>query len=369
MTTMASNAILGPPEPTARPKTATLSESYVQRIVWTLAGAEAAEHYRASLAPLFDVVLPDTAGFRDQLRGYHLGSALIARARSSARTLVRSRALARLDGVDAVYVILQLSGTFQGDYDGREARGGPGSIRVLDMARPFAVSEGDGETITLSLPRERLEAATASRDAHGMAFSEPGAMSRLLVAHLEGLAQAAPDLAPAAAAASAEAAGALAAGLISSRTNGDTFHSSGVEGRLFAIARRYIDSQLDSRDLTPAAVGAHLGVSRRTLYRLFDGKHGVAGYIQQRRLDCAFNVIAQHAGPQASLAEIAYAHGFQSEAHFSRAFRARFDLRPGEARSFGQEGRRPVEVVASDSRPGEAGPADPRKLLTWLRAL
>lgn len=364
MTTMAGNAIQGPSEPTARPKTATLSESYVQRIVWTLAGAEAAEHYRSSVSSLFDVVLPDTAQFRDDLRGYHLGSAMITRVRSSARTLVRSRALARLDGVDALHVILQVSGTFQGDYDGREARGGPGSIRVLDMARPFAVSESDFETITLSLPRERLEAVTANRDAHGLVFSEPGAMLRLLVAHLEGLAQAAPDLAPAEAAASAEAASALIAGLISSRTDADATHASAVEGRLFAIARRYIDSQLDSRDLTPASVGAHLGVSRRTLYRLFDGKHGVAGYIQQRRLDRAFNVIAQHAGPQASLAEIAYAHGFQSEAHFSRAFRARFDLRPGEARSFGQEGRRPVEAVSSDSNPADAG-----KLLTWLRGL
>ncbi len=361
---MAGNASETPSERTSS-KAASLSGPYVQRVAWTLSGPEAAERYQASVAPLFEVTIPDPASFNDAVQGYHLGSALIACCRSSARTVTRSRALARLDGVDALHVILQVSGTFEGDYDGREISGGPGSIRVLDLSRPFSVVESDFETITLSLPRERMEAATAHRDAHGLVFSDPNAMSRLLVAHLEGMAQAAPDLAPAEAAAAGDAASALTAGLIGSRTDLDAGPSSAVEGRLFAIARRYIDAQLESRDLTPTAVGAHLGVSRRTLYRLFDGKHGVAGYIQQRRLDRAFNAIAQHAAPSTSLAEIAYAHGFQSEAHFSRAFRARFDLRPGEARSFGQDGRRPVDVTG----PSNADLADADKLLSWLRGL
>jgi AraC-like DNA-binding protein len=335
-------------------------ETYAQRVEWTLSGPEAAERYRASMAPLFDVALPDDADFHDHLRGYHLGPALIARRWSSARTLTRTRALARLDGVDSVHVILQVSGTFHGDFEGREIGGGSGAIRVLDMGRPFSVSESGGETIDLSLTRERVDAATGGRDAHGLVFPDRNAISGLLVDHLEGLAQAAPELALAEAAAAADAACALAAGLIGSRTDLDPAQYGPVEGRLFAIARRYIDAQLDSRELTPTAVGAHLGVSRRTLYRLFDGKHGVAGYIQQRRLDRAFNAIAQQAGPVGSLAEIAYAHGFQSEAHFSRAFRARFDMRPGEARSFGQDGRRPVDVT---------GLSEAAKLLSWLQGL
>lgn len=348
------------PGPAARLETDAPSETSARRVEWMLSGHQAAERYRTGMAPLTDVALPDDRGFHDHLRGYHLGSAVIVRRRSSARILTRTRALARLDGVDAVHVALQLSGTFQGDFDGREIGGGPGAIRMLDMGRPFCVTESDGEVIELSLARERLDAATGRRDAHGLIFPDGNAISRLLVAHLEGLARAAPELTSNEAEAAADAARALVAGLIGGRTDLDPAQHGPVEGRLFAIARRYIDAQLDSRDLTPSAVGAHLGVSRRTLYRLFDGRHGVAGYIQQRRLDRAFNAIAQHAPPAASLAEIAYAHGFQSEAHFSRAFRARFDMRPGEARSFGQDGRRPVDV---------AGLSEVDKLLSWLRGL
>lgn len=348
------------PGPAARHETDAPSETSAPRVEWMLSGHQGAERYRSGMAPLLDVALPDDMVFHDHLRGYHLGPAVVARRRSSARILTRTRALARLDGVDSVQVILQLSGTFQVDCDGREIGGGPGAIRMLDMGRPFSVTESDGEMIELSLARERLDAATGGRDAHGLVFPDGAAITRLLVAHLEGLARAAPELTPNEAAAAADAACALAAGLIGGRTGLDPAQHGPVEGRLFAIARRYIDAQLDSRDLTPTAVGAHLGVSRRTLYRLFDGKHGVAGYIQQRRLDRAFSAIAQHAPPAASLAEIAYAHGFQSEAHFSRAFRARFDMRPGEARSFGQDGRRPVEV---------AGQSEVDKLLSWLRGL
>lgn len=325
------------------------------RLAWTLSGATAAARYQADVASLFAVSFPDAATFHDQLRGWRLGAVQIARRRTSARALARSRALTQLDEAASLRVILQVSGDFQGDYDGRAAAGGPGAIRVVDMGRPFQVSETDAETLELSLSHDRIEAGP---DAHGQVFSPSNAMARLLAVCLEGLVEAASGLSPAEAVGAADAACALVAGLIGGQPRlGPTPAGEGGEGRLFLIARRYIDAQLDSRELTPAALGAHLGVSRRTLYRLFDGKHGVAGYIQQRRLDRAFDAIAQQTGPWTSLAEIAYAHGFQSEAHFSRAFRARFDLRPGEARALRGEGR-------AAETPGEAD-----KLLSWLRGL
>ena len=308
------------------------------RLAWSLAGAEAAARYQADVAPLFEVSFPDPAGFHDQLQGWRLGAVLIARRCTSARRLVRSRALAQIDETPAPRVILQVSGNFRGDYDGYEAHGGPGDIRVVDLGRPFAIAETEAETLELSLPHERLDTGP---DAHGPVFAGDQAMTRLLASHLQGLIEAAPHLAPAEALAAAEAACALALGLIGGRAEPATVQAATGESRLFMAACRYIDAQLSSRGLTPSAISAHLGVSRRTLYRLFDGQHGVAGYIQQRRLERAFDAIAQTGGPWTSLADIAYAHGFQSEAHFSRAFRARFGLRPGEARSLRREDRGP----------------------------
>lgn len=347
MTTMAIMANRVASEPPMRPT------SGRPDMEWTLAGAEAAARRQAEMAPLLEASFPDPASFHDHLRGWRLGPALIARRRASARDLVRSRALIQMDDAAAMWVTLQVSGAFRGDYDGRPAEGGPGAIRVTDMGRPFAVTESQAETLELSLPREALDAVTATRDAHGLVFSISDAMAGLLAACLTGLIEAAPRLAPVEAAAAAEALGVLSAGLIGGQPDLEPPPPGASEGRLFMIARRYIDARLDSRDLTPTAVGAHLGLSRRSLYRLFDGQHGVAGYIQQRRLERAFEAIVGRGAPGASLAEIAYAHGFQSEAHFSRAFRARFGVRPGEARTLRRD-----EVL------GAAG-AD--RLLPWLR--
>ncbi len=68
---------------------------------------------------------------------------------------------------------------------------------------------------------------------------------------------------------------------------------------------------------------------------MFEGAGGVAAYIWSRRLDLAFDAIVRSIA-RGRLADIAYAHGFQSEPHFSRAFRARFGMLPSELRELSQ---------------------------------
>lgn len=74
-----------------------------------------------------------------------------------------------------------------------------------------------------------------------------------------------------------------------------------------------------------------LGISRSALYRLFEPHGGVSAFIQGRRLD---RIHALLAAPKEhrKLSEIAYQHGFASDAHFSTAFRQRFGYSPREAR-------------------------------------
>jgi AraC-like DNA-binding protein len=66
------------------------------------------------------------------------------------------------------------------------------------------------------------------------------------------------------------------------------------------------------------------------LYRAFDSFGGVAAYITTRRLDRAFEALVARRDRALTIGEIARRHGFTSDAHFSRAFRARFGLSPRE---------------------------------------
>jgi AraC-like DNA-binding protein len=61
------------------------------------------------------------------------------------------------------------------------------------------------------------------------------------------------------------------------------------------------------------------------------------------------------------VAEIAYAHGFLSDAHFSTAFRRRYGYTPSEA-------RRGATTLRSEGGPAE--PDDvPALYLEWIRKL
>jgi AraC-like DNA-binding protein len=95
-----------------------------------------------------------------------------------------------------------------------------------------------------------------------------------------------------------------------------------------ARAVAYIERNLTSRALTPASVAEAVHVSRSTLYRMFSASGGVNRYIVRARLDQAWRTLADP-GRARRISEVAFGAGFQSEAHFCRAFRRAFGITPG----------------------------------------
>lgn len=97
-------------------------------------------------------------------------------------------------------------------------------------------------------------------------------------------------------------------------------------------ATRLIDERLMDPDLDAASLMQALGLSRSSLYRAFQAVGGVNAYIRQRRLQLARDVLAARTGPRPTVGEVAQSHGFASDSHFSRAFRAAFGHSPGALR-------------------------------------
>ncbi|GAA0655629.1 hypothetical protein GCM10009101_32160 [Brevundimonas lenta] len=100
-------------------------------------------------------------------------------------------------------------------------------------------------------------------------------------------------------------------------------------GAAFTAAVRHIEAHILSPDLGVDSLTQALGLSRATLYRSFLPAGGVNTFIRQRRLELARQVLAGRTGPHPTISEIAHAHGFASESHFSRAFRKAFGHAPG----------------------------------------
>lgn len=106
-----------------------------------------------------------------------------------------------------------------------------------------------------------------------------------------------------------------------------------VAGARRVQARCFIEAHLKDPELTPTTIARALDVSPRYLRMLFAAdRETVSGYILRRRLEeCARNLASSLWRGQ-TITEIAFAGGFNSTTHFSRAFRQQFGLTPRQYR-------------------------------------
>ncbi len=92
----------------------------------------------------------------------------------------------------------------------------------------------------------------------------------------------------------------------------------------------YVRAHLTDPGLSPEALAARHGISLRYLHALFkDTGQSVAQWIRDLRLQSAYEqLVAAPAG--ASLAQLAYACGFNDQTQFNHAFKRRYLHSPGE---------------------------------------
>ncbi len=96
--------------------------------------------------------------------------------------------------------------------------------------------------------------------------------------------------------------------------------------RMRQRAERHIHDHLDDSTMSVASIAAGLGVSPRYLHRLFEGGPQVMQWVLEQRLQASREDLATRG--TRPIADIAWACGFASPAHFSRAFKKRFGVPP-----------------------------------------
>jgi AraC-like DNA-binding protein len=117
-----------------------------------------------------------------------------------------------------------------------------------------------------------------------------------------------------------------------------------------------IRARLASAMLTPDRLSQAAGVSRSTLYRLFEPLGGVAAVIQAERLAQARRLL-EDPREHRPIQQIAQAVGFFDASVFSRAFRRAHHASPGQLRG--------ASLAGKPLPRGAAGPT-PRRLLDVL---
>ncbi|MFI5843083.1 helix-turn-helix domain-containing protein [Catenuloplanes sp. NPDC051500] len=234
-----------------------------------------------------------------------------------------------------------------GDAHGTEQRVTAGRVLVSIGPMTHLIAEPGTRTDLLVLPTPTLGARRRSA-----AGSASQAEVRLLLAHATMVRECAGELGSA----GLHAARNTFVELVRAVTDGGV---DAVEPRLTPAlaraARTLADQLITHPGLSPSLLARELNVSVRTLQRAFAAEGGsVAGYLRERRLAEARSALAA-TGTRLAISDVAARWQFADASHFTREFRRRYGLTPGEFVRQRQSNGRPGVPPAHDAPVSAAG--------------
>lgn len=258
----------------------------------------------------------------------------VAAARFSPQKAYRgSRDIAGLDR-DVYCLCLLTGGGASGAHRGVAYAARPGDLLVLDVAEPFeTVVGGPGlDFLALQIDKARLASRLGAppRDVPVLRSTREGP-GALLAGFVEGLSRGAPALPAGLSGRAAD----ILCDLFGLALTGEPEAEAG-EGRL-AAALAFIARNVADPGLGAARVAAHLGLSERSVYGLFERAGlSLAEAILAERLEACRRALRDPAQAGRTIADIALGTGFADLSRFNRRYRARFGETPRETRGRGR---------------------------------
>jgi AraC-like DNA-binding protein len=254
----------------------------------------------------------------------------------------RNAARVRADGLDQYYLVMMHEDALVGDADGAAIHVKQGGVVVMERTRAMHAVMSPSRSSIYVVPRDDLQPLLPSAGSrHGLVVQ--GAAGNILADYLRALEQQLPELTLEEAPHIARGTCDLIAACVAPSRERMEQASSQLAQSLRREAKRVVDARLADPELRPEAVAEALRISRASLYKLFEAEGGVSVFIRRRRLRAVSRLLMEP-DERRRISELAYACGFISEAHFSRAFREEFGATPSDMRA----ARRATPASAAD---------------------
>ena len=276
------------------------------------------------------------------LDAYDVGALRMFRITAPAHHVARDRTCGELPTDDFYKLVLQVSGCGVVEQQDRRVELSPGQWILYDPRAPYTITNAERcNLLVTQVPRSllsglKLSGPLAGETGHGNVAGLHGVFGTYLRALSEQL----PGLPDGAGQAISES----VMGLLTS-TLAETFRRIGdpvpMPSVLKLRARQYIQTHLCEPDLSIQGIADALRCSRRYLHRVFeDDSVGLERYIWNTRLERCHAALTHEANSGRSAAQIAFAWGFKSSAHFCRLFKYQYAMTPGECQRLANASRR-----------------------------
>ncbi|WP_240229399.1 AraC family transcriptional regulator [Devosia lacusdianchii] len=286
---------------------------------------------------LFGNVRLDFLGGSDadsDLTSVRLGECRLSRLSAGAHLVFGEDVARHSYAPDAIKLIIQSRGLSEIVQGGRKALISRDAAIIYDPTRPYMLANPEPvELLLLQIPRAALPAETVA----GLAQPRTAGPSQLgLQAVLLSLMRSTFNEVERLDAVARASIGQTMAGLVRTMLEADPMSEENDTTGLDLLRRRveaYFRANLDRSDLSIAEVARRMGCTPRYVFRAFAAEATTpSDYLWNLRLEAAHQRLlsVQYAGQ--SISEIAFGVGYSSSAHFSRAFRSRYDMAPRDLR-------------------------------------
>lgn len=327
-----------------------------------------AEHqfdlWRESIGVLFDIDAGDVSGrdgYRARLDSAMAGDAMVTRVRAGKQAFRRDALRSYRDGIEGVMFQVFTRGAVR-PIDAAGPIVTERSLIGFDLTRESQTINSDFDLVSIIFPRAAIEDRLGTiPDLHLDPVGDDGGLANLTADFIVGLQRSMDRMDTA----EAETAANAAADLIAECYRGQQRRSDTCESHRIALvtaAKAFIRQRVEAGEPVNVSIVARAtDASRATLYRAFEPIGGVAAYIRSERLRACLGDMTRLARGEIAitLGELAMRRGFESDAQFSRAFKAQFGMTPTQAKQ---------ALSANTGNAGAPGEAD-RRYELWLRAI
>lgn len=269
-----------------------------------------------------------------KLVSVHLGACRLSEIKANSHLVVNNRLFWRSFDPDAIKILMQLSGRSRFEQQSVAVDLGPRSAIIYDPVRSYSLQNLSAvDQLILQVPRSTFGDETLARLSAPVAL--PGnddSMTHIVSGLMQMAIGEAHKLDETSCRRVGESLIQLVNGLIQAKPMAPEFRRSPLEALRERIVA-YIDANLARSSLSAEDIARHMGCSRRYLHRAFEGEGmTLERFVWDRRLERSKEELLSPARHSVSISEIAFACGFNSSAHFSRAFKSKYDVAPRELR-------------------------------------
>lgn len=236
----------------------------------------------------------------------------------------------------------QLQGTVVINQGESEFTQHPGDLAIMYAGEPYTIVHTQkSRRLILHIPqdiyRERVLAHLKDREFRSRLLPSGGLVS-VLHSILKSLATEAEKLHTKDQYTVAESLLELAAAVLRSEADQEYEIQHARQSALFRRILEFMESNYTDCELTPEKVAAANGISVRYLHSLFNQAGiTVSKWIWERRLKACREDLLDPNMAHMRVSQIAFHRGFNDPAHFSRAFKSRFDISPSKLRQVAAE--------------------------------